>query len=109
MEGTQSSIEWGGHEERHARDQGKARAASAHREALERARSYAYSLASSAADKCTTSDAVRQAMKKDRPEIAWGNWAGSIFADRETWEDIGVRRSEHPGGHRRKITLWRLK
>jgi len=42
------------------------------------------------------------------PEVKWGNWAGSVFKDPK-WTFITMRKCEHTGGHRRKVSVWRLK
>lgn len=40
--------------------------------------------------------------------VVWGNWAGSVFKE-EKWEFVGMTRCDHKGGHRRKVSRWRLR
>lgn len=55
-----------------------------------------------------TADIERVRMNlSDRPDIIWGNWAGSVFTTGE-WVPTGdFVKARHKGGHCRMVRVWR--
>lgn len=88
-------------------ERGKKRAAAAHNRDLTLARELARELGSDGREVCA--DDVRFAVL-ERPElgIAWGNWAGALFAG-GAWEFSGYTKSKAEGSHANLLRLWRIK
>ncbi len=105
----QASIDWNREAESTARDVGMARAALANLPLVLKAREYAKRLGAAREDRLVNADDVRLAMEAAGERVTWGNWAGSIFKEPHLWEDAGVTRCSHKQGHRRRITIWRMK
>ena len=87
-----------------AAERGKALAASAHYRDLALAREIALELAQGGNVICA--DQVRLETLRRWPDIAWGNWAGSLFAG-PRWRSVGFTRSRVDGSHGNLLRTWR--
>lgn len=92
--------------ERKAKDRGMRVAASAHHTDLRLAREIARELGQDGEE--VWADLVRVEMLMRFPDVAWGNWAGSIFTGGE-WAFVGYTKSTAPGSHSHLLRLWVLK
>ena len=89
-----------------AKKRGMKLAASAHNRDLSLAREIARELGQDGEE--VWADLVRVEMLMRFPDIAWGNWAGSIFTGGE-WAFVGYTKSTAPGSHSNLLRTWVLK
>ena len=96
--------------EEHAKELGKARAAQAKRQLLERARMLARVVARRHPERLVTADDVQAALAQDDPEYtskSLGNAAGSIFSGEEFVSTGRYAKSQRDGSHANPILIWR--
>lgn len=88
------------------KDQGMARAASVATENLFLARGIARSISFKYGS--ASADDVRRVFEIEHPNLAFGNWAGSIFKE-PGWQFVRFIESTTPSRHRGIVRVWTYK